>query len=541
MVRSDSRSFWALLLIGSSALAAATSATVAAAEMPRIEKSANGWQFFVDGKPFLMFGGQVNNSSGWASTLPDIWKTVDAIHANTVEIPVYWENVEARRGEYDFGEVDKIVASAREHDKRVVLLWFASWKNGASNYVPQWVKRDRAHFPTMIDAAGQWTGVISPYFRSTLEADCKAFVALMEHLKQVDGSLHTVIMVQVENESGSLGTPRDYSPEANKLFEGAVPEKLLAALHKKAGSWSQVFGPNAEEAFAAWGISSYINEIAAAGKKAYALPMYVNCWLAGNPDFQRPGEDYPSGGPEPGVLDLWKAMAPAIDAIGPDNYQESRQHFREALAAYRRPDNAMFIPETNFEDPAAQRLFEAVGEFGAIGFSPFGLDATGWTDTAPATVADLAESYRLLGPMVGELSEWQAAGKLHSVVQDYRMDFELLHLDQYDVLVQFSRPNWGFDPGDPKVTNGRVLIAELGPAEFVVTGFNARVSFRARRGLPAPGQRRPGDGGRFFLVEDGSYTGGHWAPKRLLNGDQTDFGLNLPKGGAVYRALLEKY
>jgi hypothetical protein len=234
-------------------------------------------------------------------------------------------------------------------------------------------------------------------------------------------------------------------------------------------------------------------------------------------------------------------MEPAIDAIGPDNYQESRQHFREALAAYRRPDNAMFIPETNFEDPAAQRLFEAVGEFGAIGFSPFGLDATGWTDTAPATVADLAESYRLLGPMVGELSEWQAAGKLHSVVQDYRMDFELLHLDQYDVLVQFSRPNWGFDPGDPKVTNGRVLIAELGPAEFVVTGFNARVSFRARRGLPAPGQRRPGDGGRFFLVEDGSYTGGHWAPKRLLNGDQTDFGLNLPKGGAVYRALLEKY
>jgi hypothetical protein len=363
----------------------------------------------------------------------------------------------------------------------------------------------------------------------------------MEHVKQVDGSRHTVIMMQVENESGSLGTPRDYSPEANKIFDGQVPEKLIAALHKTPGTWGQVFGAEAEEVFAAWGFSSYINEIAAAGKKAFALPMYVNCWLAEGGNFQRPGEDYPSGGPEPGMLDVWKTMAPAIDEIAPDIYQGSRQHYREAMTAYRRPDNAMFIPETNYEVPAAQRLFEAVGEFGTIGFSPFALDATGWTDTTSATVADLADSYGLLGTMVGELSQWQAAGKLHSLVQDDRKEYELLHLGQYDVLVLFARPTYGFDPPDPKVTNGRLLIAEVGPADFVLLGFNARVSFRAKRGLPAPGQRKPGDGGRFFLVEEGSYANGQWAPKRLLNGDQTDWGLNLPKNGAVYRAVLEKY
>jgi Domain of unknown function (DUF5597) len=408
-----------------------------------------------------------------------------------------------------------------------VLLWFGSWKNGASNYVPLWVKQDRTHFPTMIDASGNWTGVISPYFHSTLEADSKAFAALMDHLKQMDGDRHTVIMVQVENETGSFGTPRDYSAEANRLFDSAVPEKLVTALGKKTGTWQQLFGAQAEEAFAAWGFSTYVGEVAAAGKKTYPLPMYVNCWLAEGADFQRPGENYPSGGPEPAMLDVWKSMAPALDIIGPDIYLSSRQQYREDMTAYRRPDNAMFIPETSYDGPSAQRLFEAVGEFGTIGFSPFGLDATGWTNTAPAVLTDLAESYRLLAPMTAELSRWQAAGKLHSVVQDYRKDFELLHLEQYDVLVQFGRPNWGFGSGDAQGTGGRVLIAEVGPSEFVLTGFHARVSFRARRGLPAPGQRKPGDGGRFFLVEEGGYQDGQWKVYRELNGDQTDFGVEL--------------
>jgi beta-galactosidase GanA len=285
---------------------------------------AHGWQFRVDGKPFLMPGGQVNNSSGRASALPDVWKTIEMLHANTVEIAVYWENIEAKRGQYQFGEVDPIVNWAREHNLRLVLLWFGSWKNGASNYVPLWVKQDRTHFPTMIDASGKWTGVISPSFHSTLEADSKAFAALMEHLKQVDGDRHTVIIVPVENETGTFGTPRDYSTEANRLFEGAVPEKLVTVLGKKTGPWQQVFGAEAEEVFAAFGFSTYVGEVAAAGKKIYPLPMYVNSWLAEGADFQRPGENYPSGGPEPVMLDVWKSMTPALDIIGPDIYLSSR-------------------------------------------------------------------------------------------------------------------------------------------------------------------------------------------------------------------------
>ncbi len=512
-----------------------------AAERPRIEKREHGWQLLVDGKPFLILGGQVNNSSGWAQTLPAISETVEAIGANTVEIPVYWEEIEPQQGQFRFENLDRILTWARERQLRLVLLWFGSWKNGASTYVPEWVKRDRKRYPTMLDAAGNATGIISPWFRTTLEADRTAFTALMRHLGQADEAQGTVILVQVENESGSYGTPRDYSPEATKLFRAAVPEKLVTALHRKPGTWEQVFGFEAEEAFSAWGFASYINEVAGAGKAAYRLPMYVNCWLSEGGGFERPGEDYPSGGPVIGMLDVWKVAAPEIDLVAPDIYLPSRASYQRTMAAYRRPDNPLFIPETHYDPPASRRLFEALGEYGTIGFSPFGLDATGWTKTSKEAIADLAASYRLLAPMGSEISQWQAEGKLRAAVQDQRVFSHLLHCGNYDVLVEFNRPNYGFGSEAKTDGEGRVLIAQVAPAEFILAGFESRVRFRARRGLPALGQRKPGDGARFLRVEEGSFAKGAWTASRQLNGDQTDFGLNLPKAGAVYRVWLDEF
>lgn len=516
-------------------------AIAAAADLPRIVKREHGWQLLVDGKPFIILGGQVNNSSGWASVLPEIWKTYDELGANTVEIPVYWEAIEPRQGSFEFDNVDRILASAREHHMHLVLLWFGSWKNGASNYVPVWVKQDRRRYPTMIDAAGQVTGVISPWFESTLNADRAAFTALLQHLRSADQNDGTVILIQVENESGSYGTPRDYSPEATARFQGPIPDKLVNALHRRPGTWEQVFGPEAEEAFSAWGFASYINAVAAAGKQAYALPMYVNCWLSEGDNFERPGENYPSGGPVAGMLDVWKAAAPSIDVIAPDIYLPSHEAYVRTMTAYRRPDNPLLIPETYYTPPAPRRLFEAVGEYGAIGFSPFGLDSTGWTDTEPQRVADLAASYRLLSPMLAEISQWQTAGKLRAVVQDFDVTSRLLHFDGYDVLAEFNRLRYGFGSEPGANREGRVLIAQTGPAEFVLVGFDARVRFRARRGLPAIGQRAPGDGARFLRVEEGSYSNGTWTVHQPLNGDQTDFGLNLPTKGAVYRVWLDQY
>ncbi len=142
--------------------------------------------------------------------------------------------------------------------------------------------------------------------------------------------------------------------------------------------------------------------------------------------------------------------------------------------------------------------------------------------------------------MVSEISQWQAEGKLHAAVQGPRVFSQLLHCGDYDVLVEFNRPNWGFESNEAKMDGeGRALIAQVAPGEFVVAGFEARVRFRARRGMPARGQRKPGDGARFLRAEEGAYSAGAWTARRQLNGDQTDFGVNLPKAGAVYRVWLD--
>ena len=198
----------------------ATASSSRAAEAPRLVSKDGRWALMVDGRPFLMLGGQLHNSSGWPSELPQVWESLAALHANTVEAPVYWEQVEARPGAFDWTNVDAIVTGARQHGLRVVLLWFGTWKNGNMHYVPQWVKTDTKRFPRVVRADGEPIDVLTPISKATLDADKAAFTALMRHLKAIDDSDHTVLMVQVENEAGNIGSVRDYSPEANALFEG---------------------------------------------------------------------------------------------------------------------------------------------------------------------------------------------------------------------------------------------------------------------------------------------------------------------------------
>jgi len=57
----------------------------------------------------------------------------------------------------------------------------------------------------------------------------------------------------------------------------------------------------------AWHYARYADALAVAGKAAYSPPMYVNAAL--NRMGKAPGE-YPSGGPLPHLLDVWKAGAP---------------------------------------------------------------------------------------------------------------------------------------------------------------------------------------------------------------------------------------
>ena len=188
----------------------------------------------------MVLGGPINNSSAWPATLPEVWPLIESMHANTVEAPVYWEQMEPQPGAFDFSVVDELVNQSRAHHVRLVLLWFGTWKNGRMRYVPEWVKTDPARFPRVINERGEPLDVLSANSPTNLDADRKAFVALMKHLREFDAEQHTVIMVQVQNESGSLGSVRDFSRMAEEQFQGSVPAELVKALHKRPGTWTRV-------------------------------------------------------------------------------------------------------------------------------------------------------------------------------------------------------------------------------------------------------------------------------------------------------------
>src|SRR5450631_1533603 len=245
-------------LIAASAAGMAVRAQVEKHPIPRIVEKDGRYALMVDGAPFLMLGAQANNSSDWPVTLPRVWSAIEYLHANTLEIPVYWEQLEAKPGQFDYTAVDTILSQARAHKVHLVLLWFATWKNGSQHYMPEWMKLDPGRYPHMIDKNGHAVDSPSPYAEASLEADKKAFVAFMRHLKTADPQ-RTVIMVQVENEPGTWGSVRDYSPVAQKLFEAPVPAEVLAAMHI-AGSpanWQEAFGPEAEVCFHAWSVAKY--------------------------------------------------------------------------------------------------------------------------------------------------------------------------------------------------------------------------------------------------------------------------------------------
>ena len=141
--------------------------------------------------------------------LPDVWPALEAMHVNTAEAPVYWEQIEPQPGQFDWTNVDALIDGARTHHLHLIVLWFGTWKNGNDHYVPQWIKRDPQHFPRMINSAGTPLDDLSANAPANMEADRKAFAALMHHIAEKDSSEHTVLMMQVENESGGIGAVRD--------------------------------------------------------------------------------------------------------------------------------------------------------------------------------------------------------------------------------------------------------------------------------------------------------------------------------------------
>jgi len=231
---------------------------------PVLEKRGNAVQLIVDGKPFLVLAGELHNSSSSSlEYMKDIWPKLQMSGMNTVLAAVEWALVEPEEGNFDFSLIDGLVEDARKHNLRLVLLWFAAWKNGQSHYVPEWVKTDFKRFPRVKTQNGKSLEILSPMSKVTAEADACAFTAMMKHVKVIDSEKRTVIMVQVQNEVGVLGATRDFSAMAEKAFSTQIPKDLILYLsenrekllpeffqqwsksgYKTSGTWEEMFGKN---------------------------------------------------------------------------------------------------------------------------------------------------------------------------------------------------------------------------------------------------------------------------------------------------------
>ena len=324
--------------------------------------------FIVDGKPFFPLGSEFLDISGYSvrdeSEIDTAFEGLKLAHGNTALFPINWDQVEHKEGKFDFTSVDVLLAKARRYGVKLMLLWFGTWKNACMDYVPAWVKTNPQRFKRIISPTGDDLWDLSSHCPANFEADKKAFTALCKYLKAKDSAEHTVIGIQVENESGIIGSDRDYGPAGQAMFDSPVPAKLLSSMKaagkgrvydiwqqaggKKSGTWPELFGWSAGELMTAWSFATYIDGVAEAGKAVYHIPMFINVWtMEGNKPWSIPGEDYPSGGAVTTMLDIYKWFTPHIDLIAPDIYLLNPRRYESMCAAYARDDNPLFTPESD--------------------------------------------------------------------------------------------------------------------------------------------------------------------------------------------------
>ncbi|MBA4137175.1 MAG: beta-galactosidase [Opitutus sp.] len=534
-----------------------------AAELPHLRAQGSAKQLIVDGQPFLVRGGELGNSSAEPDYLRRFWPKLKAMNLNTVVAPIYWDVIEPAEEKFDFAMLDGLLADARAHDMRLVLLWFGSWKNSMSCYAPAWVKADQARFPRAQDSAGRGLEILSPFHPENRDTDARAFTALMRHLKSVDPQ-HTVIMVQVENEIGMIPEARDRSPEAERAWAAPVPTALMdylakhraslapelaatwnAAGGKTAGSWAEVFGstPASEEVFMAWYFAAYVQTITAAGKAELALPMFANAALI-RPGYQ-PGQ-YPSAGPLPHLIDVWRAAAPALDFIAPDIYFQNFSHWAQA---YTRSGNPLFIPEALRSPEAAVNALYAFGQLDAIGFCPFAIES----NTEPAA-GYLAASFDLVRQLTPLLAEKQGRGVTAGFLQEsleskqpqqvrmgkwiMRASFERAAPPQLadGLAVVIGAENSALAAGGRAGTApAGGLMIQLGADEFLFAGIGLTITFASTE---------PGSQAGILSCAEGRYENGEWKHLRWLNGDQTHQGRHVrlePGRFALQRVKLYRY
>lgn len=478
----------------------------------KLKKQGTATQLLVDGQPMMVLGGELSNSA--ATSLEDIDQVMPRMKAlglNTVFVPAYWEFIEPTEGKFDFALVDRVIEKARENDLKVIFLWFGAWKNSMSCYAPLWFKQDVKRFPRSVTETGKPLEIASAFSDNVLQADKKAFSALMRHVADTDRAEQTVIMVQVENEIGMLESARDYSPMAEKAWKSAVPTELLKALKiKKKGTWAEVFGTDlyAQEKFQAYYYAKYVEQLCLAAKEIYDIPLYVNAAM--NSRGRKPGE-YPSAGPLAHLMEIWKCAAPHIEIYAPDIYDTG---FKDWVALYKRPDNPFFTPETQCSENSGVRALYAFGEVDALGFSPFAID-----QASTAAAQEVTRAYAMVKNLQPLLLPRQGRGDTWGLLFD-QADKERIITDG-DVVMTCR--HFFTLPWDPRATDGSAwpeggaIVVRLAKHEYLIAGNGVVVTFQTATEKAQEGNVVRGEDGFVLQGEaaNQSKTTGRFKGKRL--------------------------
>jgi beta-galactosidase GanA len=500
-------------------------------KIPHLETRGSQQYLIVEGNPFIVLGGELGNSSFTSvEYMQPIWSKLKMMNLNTILAPVYWELIEPKEGQFDFVLLDELIIEARKNNMKIVLLWFGSWKNSMSSHVPSWIKQNQEKYPRAKDERGVSQEILTPFSENNLHADIKAFTALMKHLKNFDSEHQTVIMVQVENEIGMLPSARDYHALANYLFKKDVPSELTDYLQKNKenlvpelvsiwrkngfktkGNWNEIFGEGyrTDELFMAWYFAKFTGRIVEAGKAVYPLPMFVNAALirAG----KIPGE-YPSAGPLPHVMDIWKAGAPAVDFLSPDFYTPDFEYWCDL---YVRQNNTLFVPEHRFDATVGAKALFAIGHYGAIGFSPFSIEST-----ANPEKEEIGKAYNLIEQLSPMLFKYCGQNLIDGVLLDKDKVQSTVVLGDYEFSFKNSYSlGWEAGASKDEWDSGGALIIQTNTNEFFIAGSGIVVTFKNWK-------KRDKIIG-ILKNEEGVFENGKWKVFRHLNGDQTHQGRHI--------------
>ncbi|NLD38385.1 MAG: DUF5597 domain-containing protein [Desulfatiglans sp.] len=501
-------------------------------QLPYLTKQGNTTQLIVDNKPFIICGGELGNSTFTSiEYMAPVWPKLKALNMNTVLAPVYWELIEPEEGEFAFELYDQLIGEARKMDLKLILLWFGSWKNSMSSHAPAWVKTDQKRFPRAKDENGISQEILTPLSKNNLKADMNAFNALMRHISEIDSANNTVIMIQPENEIGMLPSARDYSNLANEKFNAPVPIELIKYMtdnrgtlvpefravwersgSKTKGTWEEVFGKgvHTDEIFMAWHFASYTNAIVETGKKIYPLPMFVNAAL-NRPDTA-PGKGYPSAGPLPHLMDIWKAGGPAIDFLAPDIYFPNIQHWCDL---YTRNNNPLFIPEAGIDNGTAAKAFFTLGRYESLGFSPFSVESIENPEES-----DLAKAYDIIKQITPLITKHQGSDIIDGILVDKKNPEMKVQFGEYEFTVRHTHTlGWEAEAVDEHWVPGGAIIIRTGENEFYVAGSGIAITFIDNSD---PGKRIG-----ILKTEEGGLKDNKWQVIRHLNGDQTHQGRHI--------------